>query len=124
MAKSRSTRSNLYQLLNEAHRPIYVLDANGSIVFANTALCRWLGMAAELLESLQCIWTTDRLSDENSNQVRGLAAPPEIFDHISGPDVPNALTAKVFRTAADGHLIWRDAEFITLDQHSDLSGAI
>ena len=124
MAKSRSTRSNLYQLLNEAHRPIYVLDANGSIVFANTALCRWLGMAAELLESLQCIWTTDRLSEENSNQVRGLAAPPEIFDHISGADASNALTAKVFRTAADGHLIWRDAEFITLDGQSDLSGAI
>ena len=132
MAKSRSTRSNLYQLLNEAHRPVYVLDGKGHIVFANSALCGWLGTTAEQLESLQCIWTTDRLSDENLNRVRGLAAPPETFETVetesrSGPNSssPNpSFKTKVFRTAADGHLIWRNAEFITLDGRVDSPGAV
>ena len=124
MAKSRSTRVNLYQLLNEAHRPIYVLDGKGRIVFANSALCGWIGVEAEELESVQCIWTTDRLSEENLNRVRGLAAPPETFAAESHSGSNTSLNSRVFRTAADGHLIWRNAEFITLGGHADSPGAV
>lgn len=127
MAKSRSTRSNLYQLLNEAHRPIYVLDGKGCIVFANRSLCRWLGAEADQLETLECVWTTDRIADENLNRVRGLAAPSEAqaADLLSDTsETSTGWAAKVFRTAADGHLIYRNAEFFSLGGHSGVTGEL
>lgn len=117
MAKSLSTKGNLFRLLNESNPPVYLLDPNGQILFANHALCGWIRSESETLEGLTCIWTTDIRPNDDEERVRGLAIPPQAFRS----DLSHG---RVFRTAADGHLIFRNAHFTRLDGSADVRGAV
>jgi transcriptional regulator with PAS, ATPase and Fis domain len=117
MPKSRSIKSTLYQLLNEALPPVYILDDKGNIVFANLALCSWLNIEFSEIEMEECVPTTDVLSAEPANTIRGLAIPSSAYRTANSK-------GQVFRTAADKHLIWREATYQRLTGSSDLAGNV
>ncbi len=117
MPKPRSSKSTLFEVMNNAVCPLYILDQQGQILFANEPLCKWLNMEFDLIKMVSCQPTTDRTERQPEDAIRGLAVPPTAYqERIS--------QGKVFRTAADRHLIWRSASFTRLSGTNEVRGNI
>ena len=117
MPKPRSSKSTLFQVLNNAQCPLYVLNAQGEVLFANEPLCNWLGLDFEQIQMSKCSPSTEPLPSQPDDAIRGLAIPPSAYHEPFS-------RGKVFRTAADRHLIWRAASFIRLDGNQDMPGNV
>lgn len=117
MAKPRSSKSTLFEVLNHAACPIYLLNPEGQILFANEPLCKWLNTEFDQIKMATCLPTTDRLEKQPEDSIRGLAIP------LSAYQKPFS-TGMVFRTAADRHLIYRAASFTRLSGTQDVNGNV
>lgn len=117
MPKPRSSKSTLFQVLNSAHCPLYILDAEGKIIFANEPLCHWLGLDFDQIQSAKCLPSIEATQQPLEDSLRGLAIPPSAYQEVYS-------NGKVFRTAADRHLIWRAASFVRLSGNRDTPGHV
>lgn len=78
------------RLLDAASLPLYALDSERRILFANQALGDWLGIDVEALLGRQCNFTADNI-DELTAICGGLCPPAEAFTshsftgHVSRP---------------------------------------
>jgi transcriptional regulator with PAS, ATPase and Fis domain len=69
----------LARLLDETSVPLYAIDDQRRIVFANAACCAWLGIAGDELIGQQCNYTAS--GDETLAAICGaLCPPPEAFN--------------------------------------------
>src|SRR6476620_4580078 len=69
----------LLRTLEEAHAPIFALDARRQIVFANRALADWLAIGAEQLLGRQCDYHAAAGGDPLQAACAALCPPPEAF---------------------------------------------
>lgn len=79
MARTRSHIAGLSRLLASAAQPVYALDAERTIVFANDACSTWTGLNADALLGRRCDFQSGYRSDGSADPVHGLCPPPEAF---------------------------------------------
>jgi transcriptional regulator with PAS, ATPase and Fis domain len=68
----------LARLLDETSLPLYAVDGQRQIVFANSACCQWLGVSADDLIGRQCTYVADG-ADPMTAMCNALCPPPEAF---------------------------------------------
>lgn len=107
MTRPRITATELARLLNSATQPIYVLDDELTVIFANRACCEWLGPAAEKLPGRQCAYHSGPDVTGPEAMAARLCPPPEA---MTGREV----TATVSCIGADGSQRYRRAKFVPL----------
>ena len=79
MTRTRFHIAGLSRLLASAPQPVYALDADRTITFANAACEAWTGLAADSLLGRRCDYQSGYRSDGTPDPVHGLCPPPEAF---------------------------------------------
>ncbi len=79
MARARNRTAPLGRLLDAASQPLYILDEDRRIVFANTAFRRWLGAVAEELLGRRCAYHTATSATGPDTLATALCPPPAAF---------------------------------------------
>jgi DNA-binding NtrC family response regulator len=104
MSQRRYHTADLARLLESAPQPVYVLDDELRIVFANEACRAWLGAGAEGLLGRRCVYHSGM----------ELAGPEEVAAHLCPPPdvlLGQGMAASVARVAEQG-LVYRAARFV------------
>lgn len=117
MVRVRTGTIQLGRLLDEVAQPVYVLDAEGTIVFANRACLDWVGQEAEALQDQRCRYHSSPEASGPQAVAAGLCPPPEA---LAGQEV----TGIVASTGADGILSRRRARFVPLGSGEDFAGLL
>ncbi|MDZ4817851.1 MAG: PAS domain-containing protein, partial [Planctomycetota bacterium] len=111
MAKSRSIAAGLIHGLDRLDQPVYLLDCERRIVFANAACVDWLGLPLDSIVGQSCDYHS--LADGTSQSVAcGLSPPPDVFRG-------QRLVAPIHQTT-DENPARRLAEFIPLLKENEL----
>jgi DNA-binding protein Fis len=79
MARPPSPVRALVRLLEDAALPLYALDDQRRVVFANAALGAWLGQEAGSLVGLRCDYHAGGSAQASSDIGAALCPPPEAF---------------------------------------------
>ncbi len=79
MARTRSHIAGLSRLLASVPQPVYALDAERTIVYANDACSTWTGLNPDVLLGRRCDYQPGYRSDGSADPVHGLCPPPEAF---------------------------------------------
>jgi transcriptional regulator with AAA-type ATPase domain len=79
MARPPSPIRALVRLLEEAELPVYALDDQRRVIFANAALGEWLGQEPDKLVGLRCDYHAGSLEKDSSDLGAALCPPPETF---------------------------------------------
>lgn len=112
MAVARVPSADLVRLLNEARRPIYVLDEELTLVFLNRACHEWLGAAAEGLLGRRCVYHSAPLVDAADMVAAALCPPPAC---LAG----EVVTATVAPPDDHGQAIARPTRFVPIGLGGD-----
>lgn len=79
MTRTRFHIAGLSRLLASAPQPVYALDADRTITYANGACEAWTGLAADSLLGRRCDYQSGYRSDGSPDPVHALCPPPEAF---------------------------------------------
>ena len=79
MARPPGSATDLMKMLNVATMPIYVLDEQRRIRFANVCLLEWVDAANDEVVGLRCDYHHDVELDSMLSLATGLCPPPEAF---------------------------------------------
>jgi DNA-binding NtrC family response regulator len=82
MARARTPAGALVRLLQETADPLYVLDEERRIVFANSALLKLLGASEEALLGRQCNYQSAAGDDPSAALANILCPPAEALDGV------------------------------------------
>jgi transcriptional regulator with PAS, ATPase and Fis domain len=116
MPPSRTSLTDLSRLLESSSQPVYVLDDQRRIVFANRACGDWLGCAVGDLLEQECRYSSSAELQGVEALAATLAPPPEVY---AGRRMTARLTLPV-QDSAEGHpTTSRLAEFIPLAGEGD-----
>ncbi|HEV2970277.1 MAG TPA: sigma 54-interacting transcriptional regulator [Pirellulales bacterium] len=116
MVQLRTLTAELARLLASIAIPIYVLDDERRIVYANPACATWLGVPIEDLIGQTCAFHSSPIGSPLDAKIAGLCPPPEA---LAGA----RMRAAVSRGGGNGQLIHRKAEFIPLfDENENCAG--
>ncbi len=99
--------AGLTRLLSSVAAPVYLLDDERRIVYANAACAAWLRVELEQLVGRVCSFHSSVVTSAEDAVVAGLCPPPEAF-------AGQRHTAIVSAGCGNGPLIRRRAEFIPL----------
>jgi len=83
MPRTRFHIAGLSRLLASAPQPVYALDADRTIAFANTACEAWTRLPADSLLGRRCDYQAGYRSDGSPDPVHGLCPPPEAFQGLA-----------------------------------------
>jgi transcriptional regulator with AAA-type ATPase domain len=114
MAPKRLNATRLARLLNSVDRPIYVLDDQYTVVFANVACLDWIGPSGEGLVGSRAAYHSEPDVAGPEAVAAGLCPPPEA---MTGRE----RTANVYCRGEDGQLRRRRARFFPLEASPDAS---
>jgi transcriptional regulator of acetoin/glycerol metabolism len=99
MARTRAHIAGLSRLLASASQPVYALDAERTLVFANAACEAWLGQAVDLLLGRRCDYQAGYRHDGIADPVHALCPPPEALQgRVSTIEVAARDAAGVWQT--------------------------
>lgn len=79
MAKSRTSKSTLIRMIQQADYPVYAVSQGMKIVFCNEILCQITGFDDEFLTSLTCVYQTASDHPPSQQLAAGLCPPPDAF---------------------------------------------
>jgi transcriptional regulator with PAS, ATPase and Fis domain len=79
MPRPPSPARSLLKLLDQAAQPVYALDGQRRVVYANPALGEWLGQEPENLVGLRCDYHAGGGEKASSEVGAALCPPPEAF---------------------------------------------
>lgn len=79
MARQASPARLLLKSLDQAATPIYLVNAQRQLQFANAACCSWLGKTLAELTGLRCDYTTTSSRDGQPVATNSLGPPPDAF---------------------------------------------
>jgi transcriptional regulator with PAS, ATPase and Fis domain len=96
MPRSPAPGRLVVRMLAEAAVPIFAIDAQRQIVFANSALGQWLGIDAQQLVGQTCLYHAAGGDDPLAAAAAGLCPPPEAF-------TGNAIDGSISRMAGPQH---------------------
>ncbi len=82
MARARTPATELARRLNASKRPLYVVDAQYTIVFLNSAAQAWLGAGAEGLPGTRCVYATAPIEGPQA-VAAALCPPPEAMAGVT-----------------------------------------
>jgi len=111
MSRQRTRATELARLLHDVPRPVYVLDAERTIVFSNEACLEWIGRPAEEVLGQRLAYYSPTPGDAAS-ACAGLCPPPSV-------EQGRPVTATVAVEYPAGRLRRRRARFVPL---SDTDG--
>ncbi len=117
MARARSGTAELARLLDAVNAPVYVLDEERAIVFANQACLDWVGPAAEPLQGQRCAYHTAAEAAGPEAVAAGLCPSPEA---LAGREMAGIVGC----TTADGRASRRRARFIPLRGGDSIAGLV
>jgi DNA-binding NtrC family response regulator len=112
MAHPRSMAADLARLLSAVPTPIYALNGERRIVYANSACAAWLSIPLEELVGPTTAYHSSPIAEVGVAKAAGLCPPPEVF---SG----RRMLAIVEVGHAEGQRSRRRAEFIPLGAEDD-----
>ncbi len=112
MAHPRSMAADLARLLSAVPAPIYVLDGERRIVYANPACAAWMSIPLEEFIGVTTAYHSSPIADASVAKPTGLCPPPEVF---SG----RRMQAIVEVGDVAGQRSRRCAEFIPLGAEDD-----
>lgn len=105
-------------MLSESPLPIYVLDTQRSIVFANPAFGQWTGSDTKSWIGRICNYHTEGDRQDGDTQAAYLSPPPEVF-------LGKNIQGNVSCCGVDGQILTHRAQFIALsDQATTCPGVI
>lgn len=115
---SRTSLAALARLLDECDAPVYAVDGQREIVYANAACAAWTGLAGDELVGLRCHYAATSAAASRPADIAGaLCPPPEAF---AGKPVERVI---VLPTAAPPSA--RRARFVPLgDASGESLGAV
>lgn len=87
MPRPPSPARSLLRLIEEAALPVYALDRQRRIVFANRALGEWVGQSPEGLVGLRCDYHAGGGDKVSSDLGAALCPPPEAFGGEGGAGI-------------------------------------
>lgn len=102
MAKSRTSKSTLIRMIQQADYPVYAVSQGMKIVFCNDLLCEITGFDDEFLTSLTCRYQTASDQPPSQQLAAGLCPPPDAFTGSASEGSISILTEKniQYRTAS------------------------
>jgi DNA-binding NtrC family response regulator len=107
MAHLRSMAADLARLLSAVAAPIYVLNDERRIIYANSACAEWLAISLEEFVGQSTAYHSSPTAEAGALKAAGLCPPPEV---LSG----RRMRAIVACDRGQGQLSRRRAEFIPL----------
>lgn len=107
MAATRSLAAGLTRLLSSIAAPLYVLDDERRVVYANTACAEWLGASLEEMIGRTCSYHSSPVVEAVDAVAAGICPPPDAFAGVRSKGVVSA-------SGTNGEAIRRQAEFIPL----------
>lgn len=118
MPRSTLNSRPLVRMLSASPLPIYVLDAQRSIVFANPSFGQWTDSDTKSWIGRICSYHTGGDRQDGDTQAAYLCPPPETF-------LGNNTQGNVSCCGVDGQILTRRAQFIALsDQATTCPGVI
>ena len=117
MAQTRTLAAELVRLLASIAAPVYVLDDERRIVYANRACGAWLGVAVEELIGRVCSFHSSPIVERLDSIAAGICPPPEAF-------AGERLRGVVSAAGENGHAVRRQAEFIPLFNERESCAAV
>lgn len=116
MARARFGTGELTRALSSSPQPVYLLNSQRILVFANEACAAWLGVATEKLLGQRCDYHSPDVANDENCLVAGLCPPPEAFliGHSRG----------VVSAVRDGQPEARQASFLALSLADELAPAL
>jgi transcriptional regulator of acetoin/glycerol metabolism len=107
MASSRSINNALIRSLGRCANPVYVLDDERVIRYANEALSAWLAVDLEEIVGTRCDYHSRDQHSKPEQIAARLCPPPEVF-------AGQRAVGQIACVKDDGSLVYRDADFIPL----------
>jgi DNA-binding NtrC family response regulator len=117
MAQTRTLAAELVRLLASIAAPVYVLDDERRVVYANRACGSWLGVAAEELIGRVCSFHSSPIVERLDSIAAGICPPPEAF-------AGERLRGVVSAAGENGKAVRRLAEFIPLFNERESCAAV
>ena len=117
MVRVRIGTIQLGRFFDAVGQPLYVLDAEATIVFANRACLDWVSQKAEDLQGQRCAYHSSPQASGPAAVAAGLCPPPEA---LAGHEMSGIVAC----TAAEGGLSRRRARFVPLAGGEDFAGLI
>ncbi|MBL8830657.1 MAG: sigma 54-interacting transcriptional regulator [Planctomycetaceae bacterium] len=105
MAISRPVAAQIRKLLDAAREPGYMVDGDGTLVFVNTSLADWLGLAADELVGQPCSSHTELATPSAPAIAARLCPPPSVF-------AGERVTTTIDLPRDDATVVTRQIEFI------------
>jgi DNA-binding NtrC family response regulator len=106
MPSGRSSSHELLRLLGDLAVPLYLLDEQRRIVFANQAVAQWLGIPVSDLLGRPCRYQSGE-TEPLAWAADALCPPPEVFHG-------QKTTGVISRQTVEGRLEYRSVDFISL----------
>ena len=124
MAKARTINAAITRTFDQASSIVYFVSDNQQIIYANQACADWLEVDLELLVGTRTVYSSETLSDEMENRIKGLALAPERFNlamcATEGETPDSNVRISVSR---NGRLTWLDAQVnLVRDEDEKLAG--
>jgi len=117
MVRVRIGTIQLGRLLDEVGQPLYVLDPEATIVFANRACLDWVSQKAEDLQGQRCAYHSSPQASGPAAVAAGLCPPPEA---LAGHEMSGIVACMT----AESRLSRRRARFIPLAGAEDFAGLL
>jgi transcriptional regulator with PAS, ATPase and Fis domain len=117
MAQTRTLAAELVRLLSSIAAPVYVLDDERRVVYANRACGVWLGVAVEELMGRACSFHSSPIVERLDLIAAGICPPPEAF-------AGERLRGVVSAAGDNGQAVRRKAEFISLFNERESCAAV
>ena len=117
MAGERIRTAALAKVLNLVPQPVYLVDADRTLVFCNQMCLDWVGCSAEDLLGRQCVYRSATEEAGPEAAAAGLCPPPEVS---RGREVSATVTAQT----AERGLRRRLARFLPLGPADNLVGVL
>lgn len=114
MARKTSPKTRLVRSLESATTPVYLVDREFTVVFANQACADWVGIALDQLIGQRLKYSTMGDPEDPTQRLAALCPPPDAFDS------PGATFSA--RIVDQGGARWRSGTVspVSTDQKDDL----
>ena len=111
MPRPRTPKTAILHAISDCHLPLYLLDEQNRIVFANESCAKWLDAKIDSLIGLTCQPASQPLPSADTNRIRGLVPVMTTADAVSG-------YGQVFATRSNGDLDHRIGHVVRIGQAS------
>jgi len=122
MAKSQIKTGARFvsRILDRTATPVYLVNTDYMVVYANQACADWAGVELEELVSGKCVFGSQSQDDPTAEKLQGLCPPPSCFDEPADSDSENDESSHlVYSINTKQEKSWRTATMSPLfdDEH-------